>query len=463
MEILTTEEKEEFIRKTRSFSIPQSLKCITHTDKSLEYYCASCKEVACGQCMLEEHRSHQDVTYAKEVIPKHIEELKKLIPRAETVISNGKLALEVLERNEEELCAKGNEELVAVHQYFVNLQQVLKKRETEIVEDMQERMNHKETLLQKRKQTLQKNIDSVKMCRTTIENMEANRCEDICVLMEEPSVRMRLETHSVSVESEIRRSIESDSLIDFSFVPDPNFEYLCKSVGDLQSPKSLLSPTQLQRHFTTGSDVRKVKFQPQLEEMKLSRGSHSAPSSPKFNTVESRTHKLPDSNQKRPHSTQVSLSSDISSSPSEFRRRLATYSPEKLAKIVPPIIEVSTKNLLGTTVMGSPAIPHGVCVGKDNIILVSDIKNCVVRILVSTGRFLEVIGSEGKGDGQFTEPIAVTTNELGHIFVVDKGSPSRIQKFSPEGLYTIVGWLCTCLYVLHQFMHVCMQICDDIS
>ena len=78
--------------------------------------------------------------------------------------------------------------------------------------------------------------------------------------------------------------------------------------------------------------------------------------------------------------------------------------------------------------------PCGVCVGENGSYIISDVKNHCLRIIASNGKFIDVIGKEGKGSGQFEEPSAVVVNEKAQIFVCQRENP-RIQKFTSAGKY----------------------------
>ena len=49
-----------------------------------------------------------------------------------------------------------------------------------------------------------------------------------------------------------------------------------------------------------------------------------------------------------------------------------------------------------------------------------------------TGKCLEVVGTEGKGDGQFYQPTAAAVDADGNLLVIDKEA-ARVQKFSCSG------------------------------
>ena len=57
-----------------------------------------------------------------------------------------------------------------------------------------------------------------------------------------------------------------------------------------------------------------------------------------------------------------------------------------------------------------------------------------VMIFNNAGEYLHDIGSEGSGDGQFSEPIGLVIDKFNHLIVCDAGN-SRLQLFTLDGKY----------------------------
>ena len=71
--------------------------------------------------------------------------------------------------------------------------------------------------------------------------------------------------------------------------------------------------------------------------------------------------------------------------------------------------------------------PVGVAVG-DNVIVVSEFNDHVVKKFSLQGDYLSKFGSRGSGDGQFTHPQGLCFNSKGLLYVVDNGN-YRVQVF----------------------------------
>jgi sugar lactone lactonase YvrE len=70
--------------------------------------------------------------------------------------------------------------------------------------------------------------------------------------------------------------------------------------------------------------------------------------------------------------------------------------------------------------------------GKRGRVILTDTFNHRVQIFDEDGNFIEAIGSEGTGDGEFSEPRAVTLDIMGNIYVADTNN-HRVQIFDEDG------------------------------
>jgi len=65
---------------------------------------------------------------------------------------------------------------------------------------------------------------------------------------------------------------------------------------------------------------------------------------------------------------------------------------------------------------------------------VADAKNHRIQKFTSAGAFVRKWGAYGTEDGQFNNPIGMTVDSAGKIYVADTGN-NRIQKFSNDGVF----------------------------
>ena len=357
--------------------------------------------------MISEHRSHGEINYAVNVLPFRIKLLKKHLPLANGSVAQGLSAIESLRSSEAELKQHDDERVAEVEQYFADIHRMLEERERQILESFQGELKQKIGLLAKRRHVLQDSIENVRKSMLLIEDIAESRVDDIRVLIEEDSIKSRLHARMKMIEAEIKTTEKSLTPLQLAFKPDPAMEVLCKDVGgDLQS------------------------------------------SAPKFKVVRADTSPALGGlgvtlNKPRSHSTGDVFHPDVlnmkrhsidsgDTSNGAHKQQLGKMPSITEGEIQEPVFEIGAKGLVGASRHMTPC-PFGVAVANDNnTFLVADVKNHNICIVTTTGKFLDRIGSEGKGDGQFIEPTAIATDLAGNIFVAEKGNV-RVQKFSSSG------------------------------
>jgi tripartite motif-containing protein 71 len=82
---------------------------------------------------------------------------------------------------------------------------------------------------------------------------------------------------------------------------------------------------------------------------------------------------------------------------------------------------------------GQVSRPWGLCVDKENNILVADRRNNRVQVFYPDGTFKFKFGSKGTGNGQFDLPAGICTDPQNRIVVVDKGKQLSLQEFLNMG------------------------------
>ena len=78
--------------------------------------------------------------------------------------------------------------------------------------------------------------------------------------------------------------------------------------------------------------------------------------------------------------------------------------------------------------------PYGMAVDSDGWIYVADYLNDRIQIFDPNGAFDSSFGESGAGDGQFTRPVDVAVDGAGRIWVSDQGN-DRIQIFDHDGIF----------------------------
>lgn len=423
VELLTVEQRREAVVHGTQRDLPLSHprpSCPIHETKLLEYYCETCSVMICGQCMLNDHRIHGTVKYANEVLDSHVQELREILPDAVSAIVSGEDMLQDLKSETVTLNDEFSESSLVVKSYFETLHNILWEKENDIMNVMKSRAKKKERRLLKRMKALNQAVEAMKKSKMTLEDALDNRSSEIGILLEEKQLRARVLAG--------RRLVEDETLDCRSFVggfsnfpkfnPDPSLEGKCRSIS-----YSLDSPVQKRSH----TSLPKVGGLDLGVPPETRRRASAFISYDKETTAQRRNKRLSghDFHKLTPPLSPLSVVADQLKSP-------------KTLTIVDPVGEIETKSLIGSN-NHVTAYPYGVCCTNqpEGALLVTDIKHHLFRIMTSTGKCLETIGTEGNGDGQFTKPVAIAVDSLGNILVLDGKNPGRLQKFSNAGIYVL--------------------------
>jgi DNA-binding beta-propeller fold protein YncE len=77
-------------------------------------------------------------------------------------------------------------------------------------------------------------------------------------------------------------------------------------------------------------------------------------------------------------------------------------------------------------------VPQGMAIDNQNRLFVADTLNNRVQVFNTEGKFLAKWGSQGKADGQFSNPESILVAPDGNVYVADE---NRIQKFDSNGTF----------------------------
>lgn len=423
VEILSPAERDSIKRQISKQSSGTDVreKCQHHPDKDLEYFCESCSALVCGQCMLDEHRTHGTVGYAEEFLASRLEDFARLSTLGNSAVANGQRALDSFQAEVDELRRRGQENVDSVRTYFGRLRQLLADREKQLVGRVQREVEEKAEAVARRKQVVQESMENIQKCVHSIQNIIEKRKLDVRILEEKTPLKSTLYSHMEVIEAEASQQErrEAPSLA-APVVEDPQFEQFCRIVGEKTSHRNFSSPLP-RRPRTSPVSPRRLPLGPTIR-IPRSRTDSSDSGGTDFTDPESRTSDLGDS-------IEVSLDAP----PTPPRRR---ESNKLETEIHQPVLEIGPKNLSGSLFrsLTEEVFPCGVCSGADNTIVVTDVRNHNIRILTTTGKCLEVVGSEGRGDGQFLEPTAAAVDSDGNLIVVDKEA-AKVQKFTCSGKF----------------------------
>lgn len=391
--------------------------CPEHNDKPMEFYCEPCETTICGQCMLDSHRVHGSVRYASEVLKLHVMELKGLLPNTEDAILIGEKSLRDMRAESGKLADTLKEGVVSVNAYFADLREILNSRENDLLSTVRARAKKKEKKIKKHVAALEDAIEAMKKTKLTLEDTVERKAQDITVLLEEKRLRSRIQASINIVEAKATacKAVVGKLSSMAPFSPDPSLQQSCMS---LDYYNCFDSPTIKKRSLTTGSPMQRELNAKDLRERSCPFITNS-PRKQASHTISGEG-----------FSPKILVANQLSQSMT--LPRFPQVIVDQTINVVEPISVIRTKNLIGPN-NHITAYPFGVCSPQEGLLLVTDTKHHLYRAMTSTGKCLETVGSEGKGDGQFMEPKGITVDKDGNILVVDGKSPGRMQKFSPVG------------------------------
>lgn len=416
VKILDVDERNELVTLTRRRKASiLMLACPHHPDKHLQCFCESCQTLICIQCV-NEHKHHGMISDAVDTLPEHIKALELLLPVAEKAASIGEERLQELGTALDSVRSSGDQAIGSVRGYFSKMRSILERREEEIVLTMTFQMDSRTEEMAKQQKSLQESVLTLHGCKDTISDIVLKRSSDVSVLQEQTAIRNRLRFHADVVKAQSEKLISSNmTQFEDSVIFDPQFEAHCSQVGLI---KPQVPPRQ--RTATSRPAVPKKKQTSQ-------------------DTVFTPTTSRKENRKSAPieKSLSTSLSFDLRRQNSvPYESPAPPIRRESIAEILQPYMEISAKLLTGTAspTTRKDVFPHGITVGGDATIVITDSRNSNVRILRSTGKLLELVGPDGIS-AKLTEPTAVACDHEGYLLVADKSSTSKIVKLSNQGKF----------------------------
>ena len=415
--------------------------------KPHEYYCDDCNALICMRCMLDGHRDHK-FEEAASLLPEHLANLQSLLQPANEFLSKTKSAIKQLSQDSDSI--ESNRTMCADHirEVFAGMRAAVDERESLLLSAVDKYIDSKLAQVDQQSQKLVEEQDQILLMIGSIEKF-LNTPDDVTVLSEEPVITDELDCHQQSildVESQVSKSMYSSTYVGFrednvkptenqlgqlvtllEFFPDADSGYYSsreikvnddsdKDVGDKEGGEEEadrdekgsveLIPTDDESLVSSGSEQElTLAPQPQPEEVSQDSEPQSQPQL-----------------QSQPEEVQE-----------EFRRPSYPVRFESMIALSPIIQPERIYNKLGH--MKSDVVhPCGVCVGLNDSLVITDNKNHCLRFIASNGKFIDSVGREGKGSGEFEDPCGVAFDHKQNILVAQRENP-RIQRFTPGGKF----------------------------
>ena len=459
VEIVSDEEKEHArseLRKRQSLageSLPQQpvenggsngecvlpRECQEH-GKSLEYYCYDCNALICTPCTLDGHRDHQ-FEETVQIIPEHLANLQSLVQPAHEFLSKAELAVKQLSQDSESI--ESNRTMCADHirKVFAGMRSAVDKRESLLLSAVDNYVDSKLAQVDQQSQKLKEKQDQILHAIGSIEQF-LNTPDDVAVLNEEQALTDELDSHQqfiLDVESQVGKSMYSSTYVGFR---EDNVKPTENQLSQLVTLLEFF-PDADSGYYS--SRVIKVEDSSTKDVTNKEGGDQDVDQDEKGNVEEHSSIATSEELIPTDDESLVSSASEEELAPEpQFQPQPEVTQPE----IRRPSFPVRFESVITVSPLVQPeriydklsrlksdvVHPCGVCVGLSDSLVITDNKNHCLRFIASNGKFIDSVGREGKGSGQFEDPCGLAIDHQENILVCQRENP-RIQRFSSAGKY----------------------------
>ena len=426
-------------------------KCSDHS-KPKEYFCRDCDELLCEICATEEHLSH-DQSEAAKIIPSCVNSMRSFVQPAFELVCRVDMSLRQLMQDSESIETNRNICTEAIRDEFNKVRAEIDTREKMLLTTVNKYIDHKLTKVEHQNERLNKTKeDTQKMLAKVGELLSENsRLWDALTEKEQVAEELQDQYHAVAeVESEIFESMFSSTYVGFR---DDNIKAVKQQIGLLVSLCEFFpdadSGYYLSRKMTVEGEedpyIQSVNNSLQEEEPPCRPRAGTIATTPKIEPIKEDEEEVFYDTVSKNHGGLVrSNSSPAIALKSVLERRLS----HDLIGSCPPVpIRFNSLRIEATIIEPIRIVdklcrskkevvhPCGVCIGDNDCMIVSDVKNHCLRMIASNGKYIDAIGCEGKSSGEFEEPCALAVDRKGNILVAQRENP-RIQKLTSSGKYS---------------------------
>ena len=440
--------------------------CQVHSNEPRGYFCNQCNEAVCTHCVTERHRDH-DCEGAAEVHQTRVSSLRGALQPAFAFVEKAETVVEQLDRDEKLILTNQERCKENVQEVFARMRRVLEEREKAVLLTVDKYTTGKVSAVADHRHKLTKGKEKVLCCIESVSRL-LERAGDMSVLQEDLALLDELDTQEqliLEVDGEAATAMHSSSYVGFKedHVPIVLEEAtravtLCdfypeSDSGYYASRKIAIDDGEVEEDDAYdilrygGGDGVNLRYSrsmhhPKRPEVVRHQGGKGASGgrvtvrvTPEYDLSESST--PTDSPCSSRHSSISSGNFDhLSPRHALTNGSSSPHTPHRFSSLLSPlpILEpVKVFDRLGRSRKES-VHPCGLCIVSNDSMIISDIKNHCLRIVASSGKFIDCIGSEGKGSGCFEEPCGMCLDNKGDILVTQRQNP-RVQKFTQSGKF----------------------------
>ena len=425
-------------------------KCSEH-GKAKEYFCNDCYELLCMRCMMDQHRTH-DYAEAIKTLPGCLQSVRSVVQPAYELVRRVEVSLKQLVQDSESIEANRNICTEAIHEEFNKVRVAIDTREKMLLTTVNKYVDHKLTKVEHQSERLTKAKGKVEQIASRAEELLSESLCNLTALIEKDHLSEDLHNQYQSlaeVESEIFDSMFSSTYVGFR---DDNIKAVQQQIGLLVSLCEFF-PDADSGYYLSRKMTVEGEEDPYIQSVNNTR-QEEEPCRPRSGTVgtNSRIEPIQEepeeqefcSNPKAIGNLVRSNSSPAIALKSILERRLShdligSCPPVPIRfnslRIKTPIIQ--PLKIIDKLCRSKKEVVHpcGICIGDNDCMIVSDVKNHCLRMIASNGKYIDSIGCEGKGSGEFEEPCALAVDHKRNILVAQRENP-RIQKLTSSGKYS---------------------------
>lgn len=413
--------------------VGHEMQCELHGE-ILRYLDESCRKIVCQECTLREHKDHIctpvtniNTENGKEKLQAVFESGKLGIKYIKSSIDRAVTYSQSVERDAMEASSRVRKAM----RHFI---MAAEDRERALLEQVDKYRQQKLTSLSDQMTGLRSALAGLAQVSDkltkAIENCNTMNCIDIATTLtnsESQIEKFALMYKNLQPKEEF-----------ITFVP-PNFELL----QDIRMQGEIAMNVKNANGSSNGSNngsTPSPSMQTSLSQTNLLASSISAAAAPMSMSARRPIVRNPSNGaQSRP------LAWDTAPSGKPTMAAVLRQSTTPVGQCIPgSTLHVSAKPALGPSTTfgfdgqedGQVSRPWGLCVDKDNNIIIADRRNNRVQVFYPDGTYKFKFGSKGTGNGQFDLPAGICTDPQNRIVVVDKDN-HRIQIFTALGAFVL--------------------------
>ena len=396
-------------------------------DDSLRYYCDTCDESICHDCIMLAHKDHKYNLIA-DSFTKHREALEKSLNPVKGKIEGLKKVLSALAEREGEIRERGERVLEEIHEMVEEMMNVLRESERKLTEQAKRVTDDKLKVLSEQTKSAEMSLSVLEDVEDYVEqSLKTGSPQQVLRSKKQMMERMSKVTAQINVE-ELHPKEKAD------FVLSKDIKSL-HHIGDIMT----YSSTALHQ-----CRVKKVGcFERLPKEKKVSFSlSIEAPGSSLLSVPLSslRCSLVPVDKGDQPiHTTVITTSTDpgvyrIQCNPSTsgthtVKVQVYDVQLEDTSLVIP--INPYLDNITPVRTITELKCPWGVAVSDDNHVIINEWSGHCVTILDREGEKVKLLGGKGgSGNVKFSNPYGVAITPDKFILVSDN---HRIQKISMDG------------------------------